>query len=100
LVKKTRRDPPSQASFDVNTDILEGYFVCENIDVETEQNAGFLPFYKGYTIVILRIIMRNIEHFHSKNGMSDLAHIFKRVIQDLGNVDYELKTEAIILIRC
>jgi hypothetical protein len=44
--------------------------------------------------------MRNIEHFHSKNGMSDLAHIFKRVIQDLGNVDYELKTEAIILIRC
>jgi len=100
LVKKTRREPPSQASFDMNTDILESYFCCDNIDCETEQNQGFLQSYKGYTILILRIIIKNIETFTFKHGMEKIVRIFRRVIQELGNVDYELKTEAIILIRC
>lgn len=100
LVKKNTREEDKEVKFDPNEDILDKFFVCENIDPYPEINSSPRNYYKGYSILILRILVYHINFLAKNSKNKNVIPIFSQILEKVGYYDYDIKIEALMLVRC
>lgn len=100
MIKKSgREENQTDVSFDENKDVVDSFFYCEDINPYTE-NVSPRLYYKGYSIILLRMLVINFNSLLSNWKERSIIPIFQNVLQKISFADYDLKIEALMLIKC
>jgi hypothetical protein len=97
--------------FNENEDILDRLFVCHNTDLN-DGRANPRPYYKGYNILILRILMKFVDHKTVASletpedqppqiqQQNSLFVVCNDLLKNSSSADYDIKIEVLMLMRC
>lgn len=100
ISKNSKREEEPEVEFNTDKDILDKYFFCENLDIMTETNSNSKSYYKGYAIIILRILIYHLNISWNLKSKSSIMSIFTQIFQKVGYTDYDLKIEALMMVKC
>ena len=111
--KKNQKDPQSileeqNPVWDDEKDVLDKMFVSSNVEMNEGNKIISRTLYKGYSIIILRIILRNIDKdaisnfkdLESPSGIKTLLEYYTRLFKCLPSSDYDFKIEILNHLRC
>lgn len=78
---------------------MDQFFVCQDINPYPENLSPRL-YYKGYSILLLRMLVINFDSVLTNWKERNLIQILQNILQKIGFADYDLKLEALMLVKC